>query len=99
MSDASGALEHFIGAYLHQDFDLEGDEWGALQRFLGDEGTARSRELVQDIDRLLSRRTQEVDIRQTLLNMGIRFNSEAVGETCREFLLRVRDQARVCPDK
>ena len=86
------ALEHFIGAYLHQDFDVDGDEWGALQTFLGDEGTARARELADDIDRVLARFADENGVREALLGMGLGFSPEVDGETCRGWLVRVRER-------
>ena len=46
-------LEQFVRGYMHQDFDLYGGEWGALDVFVEDHGGAVAAEnLVRDIDDL-----------------------------------------------
>jgi len=55
------ALRAFLGAYFHQDFDLDGDVEEIMARFRAEAPSAGRRQLKQDIARFLHRHRDDPD--------------------------------------
>lgn len=63
------ALEHLMGAYFHQDFDLQGGLWGTLELYLSDERET-ARLLPDEIRQLLATVASDAEIEPYLGRLG-----------------------------
>ncbi|WP_055787068.1 contact-dependent growth inhibition system immunity protein [Williamsia sp. Leaf354] len=88
-------LEQLVKGYLHEDFDLYGDEWGALAVFVSEYGgTVAVENLVSDIDDLLSAAGgDDGKIADQLRAWGIGIVPSPEEETYRGWLGEVRKRA------
>ncbi len=64
------ALHHLMGAYLHQDFDLDGETpMDAVDAFLREEPDL-ARPLAAEIDTLLGTGLSEQEVERTVFDLG-----------------------------
>jgi len=90
-------LRQFLGAYFHQDWDLESDNWeGVVDNYVNDDPVAEPlRTLAREIDNLRTTRT-ETDLSQFLLRtVGVYYAPEplAYGEWLCQIANRLRQHA------
>ncbi|MGV9803614.1 contact-dependent growth inhibition system immunity protein [Mycobacterium sp. NPDC003449] len=96
MNDGSISMNlyQFFGAYFHQDWDLEADDWeGIVDSYAGDHPTAESlRMLAQEIDSLREARSEQ-NLEQYLVNtVGVYYGPEPL--TYKEWLGQIADRLR-----
>ncbi|HEU5038930.1 MAG TPA: contact-dependent growth inhibition system immunity protein [Nocardioides sp.] len=89
------ALVHLMGAYFHQDWDLDhSDEWEVLLAFERDEPEL-SRQLPDEIAQVLARFQAEPELEQYLVRgLGADYNARYNGGTYRAWLQQISDRVR-----
>ena len=88
------ALDQLMGAYFHQDWDLDGDEWDVLELFRRDEPQLAAT-LGIEIERTLERYPDEAGLKSYILNeLGGCFAADWNGGTYREWLTQIADRVR-----
>lgn len=88
------ALTHLMGAYFHQDWDLDGDEWDVVDLFIRQEPRSATA-LPADIDETLAAFPSEADLRAFILDeLGGCYVADADGGTYREWLTRIAERVR-----
>lgn len=91
----SSELEQFLGAYFHQDWDLEADDWqGIVDNYVNANPVAESlRALAQEIDDVRASRS-EPDLTQFLIRgVGICYDPRAE-VTFKEWLAQIAARLR-----
>lgn len=88
------ALDHLMGAYLHQDFDLYGDApMDAVDAFLQDEPDL-AQPLASEIDALLASQPTEQEIERTVFDLGCQVYPDKGFTGYRPWLAAIADRAR-----
>lgn len=90
-------LRQFLGAYFHQDWDLEADDWqGVVDNYVNDDPVAEPlRTLAREIDNLRTARA-ETDLSQFLVRtVGVYYAPEPLtySEWLRQVANRIRQHA------
>ncbi|WP_155992866.1 contact-dependent growth inhibition system immunity protein [Nocardioides sp. URHA0020] len=91
------ALDQLMGAYFHQDWDVDGDEWDVLDLFRKDEpGLAAA--LPDEIERTLADHPDEAGLRSLIVDeLGGSYAADGDGGTYREWLTQIADRIRTTP--
>jgi CdiI immunity protein len=87
------ALWHFLGSYLHQDWQLEYTSPFLALEGLISHGKDAGFELVKDIDRLLAVCTTDVELETFLWDLGSYYRPSLRGEDPRAWLFQMRADA------
>ena len=89
------ALGSLLGAYFHQDWDLDSeDEWAVLELFVAREPSLTAH-LPGEIDQVLASRPTENDLRALVVDeLGGYFLADWDGGTYREWLTEIADRVR-----
>lgn len=88
------ALDHLMGAYLHQDFDLFGPSpMAAVDTFIRDEPDL-GRVLPTEIEELLAARRSEAEVKAALEKMGCQIQVSDADGSYRRWLEAIAEQAR-----
>jgi hypothetical protein len=93
--DATPALGQLMGAYFHQDWDVEAnDDRGIVDLFIRGE-PALAVQLPAEIDRVLRELDSEDELRHYLLEeLGSYYLADSDGNTYRTWLTRIAEQVR-----
>ncbi|ABL83232.1 MULTISPECIES: contact-dependent growth inhibition system immunity protein [unclassified Nocardioides] len=86
------ALRHFMGAYLHQDFDLVGSVEDNLALFVR-QSPALAAALSDEVADLLAHPFTDGELERLLDEMGCEA-SPPVGKTYRDWLTQIADRVR-----
>ena len=88
------ALGHLLGAYFHQDWQLDDPDPGAVvDRFLRDEPPERAQEVVRDIDQVLRANLAPAKLEELLArDLGSAYYPPADGKTWADWLRGLRDR-------
>lgn len=88
------ALDHLMGAYLHQDYVLFGETpMAAVSTFLIDEPDLAG-PLVNEVEQLLSTVQDDSDIEETLRAMGCQIRVDSATGSYRTWLVTIAEKAR-----
>jgi hypothetical protein len=87
------ALDHFLGAYFHQDWGLDGTEGETVEMFLADEPDLAAA-LAGEIDALLAEVPDEDDLRRLLFAKGSYYTPSTDESGYRKWLQEVSRRAR-----
>ena len=88
------ALDQLMGAYFHQDWDSDGDEWDVLELFRSDEPVLAAK-LPVEIERTLAAYPDETRLKSFILDeLGGCFAADWDGGTYREWLTQIADRVR-----
>lgn len=88
------ALEHLMGAYLHQDFDVFGPSpMAAVDTFIRDEPDL-GRRLPIEIEELLAARRSQSEVKAALEAMGCQIQVSDADGGYRSWLEAIADQTR-----
>jgi hypothetical protein len=81
-------LAYLLGAFLHQDFDIYGDEWGAVDAFISDD-PAVARRVPEQIARLLIDFPEEAKVESFADEAGCAYLPPGDGDVYRTWLAHV----------
>ena len=88
------ALAHLMGAYFHQDWDLDGDEWDVIDLFVRQEPDSAG-VLPAEIEATLAAFPDESDLRSFVLDdLGACYLADVDGGTFRGWLTQIADRVR-----
>jgi hypothetical protein len=93
VSDVPG-LDQLMGAYFHQDWDMDGDEWDVLALFIKDEPDLAA-SMPAEIERTLATYPGESDVKAFFVDeLGGCFAADWDGGTYREWLTQIAARVR-----
>lgn len=87
------ALDQLMGAYFHQDWDLDGTEWAVVEEFLTDEPDLAA-DLPTEIDRVLTTVRDEGDLERLLDAKGCSYWADPARGGYRQWLTEIAAHAR-----
>ncbi len=88
------ALDQLMGAYFHQDWDMDGDEWDVVALFIKDEPELAI-EVPAEVEATLAAHPEEADLKAFILDgLGGCFAADRDGGTYREWLTQIADRVR-----
>jgi hypothetical protein len=88
------ALRQLMGAYFHQDWELDGDESDVVDLFVRHEPESADR-LPAEVDRLLAELPDEPALRSFILeDLGAYYLADAEGGTFRGWLSQIAERVR-----
>jgi hypothetical protein len=88
------ALDQLMGAYFHQDWDMDGDEWDVVALFIKDEPELAMK-LPAEVRTTLAAYPEEADLKGFILtDLGGCFAADWDGGTYREWLTQIADRVR-----
>ncbi len=87
------ALEHLMGAYFHQDWDLAGSEEQVVTAFLTGSPDLRD-EIAPEIDGVLSAVSDEAELQRLVDSMGCEYLPGPRFGSYRAWLAAIADHAR-----
>jgi hypothetical protein len=88
------ALDQLMGAYFHQDWDMDGDEWDVLALFITDEPELASR-IPADVEHTLATYPGEPELKAFIeVELGGCFAADADGGTYRQWLTQIAERVR-----
>lgn len=87
------ALSHLMGAYFHQDWDIDGTEEQVVAAFL-DGSPALGRDLATEIEQVLALGPDESCLQRLVDEMGCEYLPQPRFGSYRRWLEAIADQAR-----
>jgi hypothetical protein len=85
------SLDHLMGAYFHQDWDLDGGTVNDTVNAFAVDSPARVESTVADIDEVLDRPLPEGGLRSLLESMGCAYYAGETDQDYRTWLLDIRE--------